>query len=248
MRNIHEIELRIPWHRLPDPPPRVRRLGHHFAILLQGRWRSFLLFDSIFVTYAFTEALVGGGLSGGQPSRLFLFIVLVPLLVLGVPVLSRTLDVERQAGTLDLALSVADTAAFLRRRLQSVALFLVAQSWLLILLMGLSDSGIGAASTLRALLYSFLIITTAACVVLFWSLRLRSTGSVLVASLLTLAALGKWLVASPYPSFDANPGRILGVPVELLEFLWNCLMLALAAVIFYLYARLRLRHPEQLVS
>lgn len=241
MRKLNSIEFRIPWQRLPEAPPRVHRLLRHLQILLQGRMRPFFLVDGILVLFATSQTLAGEG----EPGSLFRAIVIVPNLLLLVPILASLIDLERQSGTLELALSVQSTEGYFLRRALALCAVLFLQSAILILLIDHPRP----ISNLMAIGYSLLVTVTTAAIVVFWAVRLRGSGAVMVASYATVLLLGKWIFFQPFPP-RFEPGRpddVLGLPLHTTLYLWNCLVLALATLLLYLYARRRIRRPQSIL-
>ena len=106
---------------------------------------------------------------------------------------------------------------------------------------------------LAVMLWVVVVAALFASIVLFWAVRVRSSGAVLVGSLLTAALLSPWLFHNPFPprlvAFgEAAPiDTLRGIPVVVLEWLWTLAVLAAAAVILFLYARQRLQRPESML-
>ena len=86
-------------------------------------------------------------------------------------------------------------------------------------------------------------------VALFWAVRLRTAGGVWLASAVTLAVLGEWFFFDPIPQRlhgvygSFLPGVEAGLP-----WLRALAVLATGSVLFFLYARRRLRRPELMIS
>jgi len=100
----------------------------------------------------------------------------------------------------------------------------------------------------RALLQSAVVGLLVGALALFWAVRLTTAGGVFVASLASVGLLGGWIFSTPAISRSGPAAdRFAGVPLPLLSWGWDVLVLLLAAVILYQYARVRLRRPETLL-
>lgn len=240
------------WRRAKDQALlELRRGRYSLGLLLERRLALFAVLDGLVVLFGAFQALLGDA----QLASIYNWTAVLLIVVLGPLVLSSVIALERRAGSLDLALAVPSTERYFLRRLVPVMALLVIQSWGLVLLalpflrvrmdFGKYDA------LVRSLVQSALIGALVVCVVLFWASRLRTAGGVLVATWVTLGALGPWLFES---AFDDRKTvrwgfeRILGVPMPLLEWIGCMMVLALAATIFYLYARQRLRRPQSLLD
>lgn len=209
-----------------------------FELLLEGRLWMLLLLDALLLGGGLIEALVVGGRIGSVYSQL----VVVPTLVIGLPAMSTVVDLERRAGSLDLALSVPSTERYFLRRLLSVGGFLLLQGWVVLVVAS------GGWDLARALVQSAGLIVFLATLTLFWAVRLGSSGAVLAASGFSVVLLSRWVLFSPgIDRFGPAPHRWLGIPHPLLEWGWNFLVLALAAIFLFQYARQRLRRPETML-
>ena len=222
------------------------------ALLLDRRLVLFLVLDAFVVINALFSALLGVGFDA-----VFMFVILGPTVILGVPILSGTVALERRCGSLDLALAVPSTERYFLRRVAPVCIFFTLQSWFLVHALALM-SGVGdwvdfivehPVSTfvmhVQALQASLLV----AAVVLFWASRLISSGAVMLSSFLTLIALIPWFALSPLTKvIQPFEGKLFGIPVARIEVGWNLIVVAVTTVIFYLYARERLRRPATMLS
>ncbi len=173
-----------------------------------------------------------------------------PLLVLGLPAMSAVVALERRSGSLDLALAVPSTERYFVRRVAPVGVFLVLQGWITTGLAVLAEPGTSTASAgglVRAMVHNVELAVLLVCVTLFWAGRLKGSGAVLLGSAVTVVALSRWINLSPF-FFTGGLDNLLGIPRPLLAWFWNFLVLALASVIFYLYARERLRRPEAMLA
>lgn len=233
----------------------LRRSVYAFELLLEGRLALFVVADLILVFQGLLRALLGNADLDG----LYRFLVVVPILVLGVLVTASVVALERRAGSLDLALAVPSTEHYFVRRVAPVCAFLLAQAWLLFFVAYLiiyekrffehllSAEGL---FVLPAMLHAALVALLTGTVTLFWAARISTTGGTAAAAFLTLFALSKWIFKSPIlqglgPSVTWLAGF---VPPVLLELVWNLGVLAIAAAIFFLYARERLRRPEKMLG
>ena len=209
------------------------------GLLLEKRFWLFALADSFLLLIALLRIL-GDGAQGGD---IYQLAVVLPYLLLTLPALSTVVDLERQAGSLDLALAVPSTERYFLRRASVVAFFFLFQGWL-ILGTTMEDPG----DRLRSLLQSSVVMALLVALVLFWSVRLRTSGAVLTASWISVAVLSKWIFYNPTISKSGGPPeKVLGIALPVLEWSWNLLVLAFATFIFYQYARERLRRPETLL-
>lgn len=161
--------------------------------------------------------------------------------------LAPLVDVERRAGCLDLALASPSAEGYFVRRAGAVCALLCLQGWLLMLVPW-------AFATRKfplpvVLLQIALASVFLGAVALFWAVRLGSAGAVWLATVATVAALGRWFFANPIPD------RLGGVynawtlgAEETLAWLPSAAVLASSSLVFFLYARRRLRRPETLIS
>ena len=102
---------------------------------------------------------------------------------------------------------------------------------------------------MRALYQSAVLAVLLAVVTLFWAVRLETSGAVLVASLVTAAVLSPWIFFSPVTRLPLGaPPEVFGIPMPVLAWCWKAAVETLAAAIFFLYARERLRRPESMLA
>jgi hypothetical protein len=209
-------------------------------LLLEKRLWLFAVAD-IFLLFSALLSILGGG---GKDYEIFVYVALLPFLLLAVPALSGVVALERRAGSLDLALAVPSTERYFVLRVVPVALFFILQAWL-ILVPSFETWG----NLLRALFQSLEVMLLLVALVLFWAVRLRTSGAVLAASWVSVGLLSRWIFFDPTISRSGGaPERLFGLPLPVLEWAWNSLVLALATFILYQYARERLRRPEVLLS
>ncbi|HVT57187.1 MAG TPA: hypothetical protein VHR45_02205 [Thermoanaerobaculia bacterium] len=228
------------WVRLGE----IRRQARDaLALLLERRLMMAAAADALILFQAAIRALAGGG----EADSLFNWGVLLPLVVLGTPVMAEVVALERRAGTLALALGTPSPARFFLRRLSVPALLLTVQGAALMALAWLSSPA--PFPLLTTLVQIVLIGALLATVVLFWAVTLRGeAGAVIFTSLATVALLGRWFFASPIPErFKAASGWLLPAPPELLAWAANAAVLAAATLLFGAYSFRRLARPENLL-
>ena len=235
--------------RLPRVYTAVRRIVLDLRLLLGGKLFLFAVLDALLVLSAFFDVMA----EGGGINLVYVRVVVIPALVIGVPALSSVLALERRAGSLDLALAVPSTVRFFLRRASAVIAVLTAQSVGLLLLAYVerTESLVSAVTTdaidlIRALAQTGAVLLLLPAVVLFWSVRTRSAGAVMVGSAATLLLLMPWVSRPPIPEPSIN--RLLGVPVWILSWGLDFSILVAAVLVFGLYARERLRRPERLLT
>lgn len=224
--------------------PRVYSRGaqgrYAFELLLERRLWLFLVADALIVLISIFDILVGGG----EAFEFYRQAVIVPFLLIGLPALSSLLALERRAGSLDLALAVPSTERYFLRRILPVCLCLVVQAWC-VLIFAIEDRG----DLLRSLFQSLTVALLLGALSLFWAVRLRTSGAVLVACLGTVLVLSKWVLYDPTISKSGGPPeRLLGIAVPVLDWIWNLCILAVATGILFQYARERLRRPETMIA
>lgn len=228
----------------------ARRSPRLYSRFLQGRYAIELLFGGRFWLFALANAfllftsLIGVLIGEAKPYEYYRQVVVMPFLFIGLPGLSSVLALERRAGSLDLALAVPSTEHYFVRRVVPLCAFLVLQGWA-VLILALDHRG----DLLRSLAQSAVVALLLGALSLFWAVRLRSAGAVLVASLLSVAVLSRWVLYNPmFDRTGGPPERLLGIAVPLLDWFWNLCVLMLATWIFFQYARERLRRPELLIA
>lgn len=210
-------------------------------LLLDRRLGLFLVLDSIFLVRGLFAALLGGRETA---AGIWVFMVVLPLVLLGVPTLSSVVALERRSGTLDLVLASASPGRFLVRRIAVVCGLLATQSVVFLALLA-REPGLPV-----ALIHALVAHVFLGAVVLFWAVRLRSAGATFAASLVTVVVFGRWLFGSAFPMFGGALQLAYPKPwlQAALEALVPPLVLALAALLFGLYARARLRRLESLLD
>lgn len=254
------IELKNPFPRVlewMEDRPRlrglattIRRSKYNFRLALDRRLGFVLAVDAFFVFFGLLEASV----EAAGVSRIFAGPVFFPAILLLLPTLAGSVELERRAGSLDLALSSVDTERYFLRRLLSVAGLFMVQGSVLVALAYLESAGSEALTwnrytwpLFRAQIQVLFLHAFLASNVLFWCTRLRTTGGVWVASMITTGLLaGRLNVPSEWRT---SFGEIFfGVSIHLLTWIWSMVVVGLATAILYLYARERLRRPETLLD
>ena len=253
MRSIFSLPTERLEARLPRTWARTKSAGYAFTLLLERRLWLFAAVNALMVLSGVFDAAQGGG----RLNDIYPKAVLWPSLILGVPALSGIIALERRAGSLDLALASPSTERYFLRRALPVCAVLTVQAWAILTLTYLENSGGPVAGLLalpsaggayfRALYQALETSLLIAAVVLFWAVRLRTSGAVWMASLATLGVLQPWLATDPAFS-RGQAERFLGFPVAPLLWTWHAVVLGLAIAVFYLYARYRLRRPETLLA
>lgn len=204
--------------------------------------------------FAAIDALVLGGslltmlLEGeGEPSELYRSIFLYPSLLLALPALAGIVDLERRAGCLDLALSSPSAEGYFLRRAGAVCAVAALQGWVMMLL-GWVVYGFNF-PILAPLVQILAVSLFFGAVSLFWAVRLQTAGGVWLATVVTLALLGKWFFFNPIPPrFGTKFGAFLPGAEAALPWLGSVAVLAAGSALFFLYARRRLRRPELILS
>ncbi|HEX4498572.1 MAG TPA: hypothetical protein VIE43_23040 [Thermoanaerobaculia bacterium] len=238
----------------PLPPPPTSHTGKGLALLRSLRLSLSLLLGRRLFVFLGVDLLVLGYLllnmlleSEGDAGDLFRYAFLVPSLLLALPALAGLVDLERRASCLDLALSVPAAEAYFVRRAGAVCVVVAVQGFLVMLLGWFLG---GREFPLLAPLFQVLVVSLfLGAVSLFWAVRLRTAGAVWLASAATAGVASPWLFANPIPPrFFTHYGQFLPGGEESLPWLRSLAILAVGAVLFYLYARRRLRRPERMLS
>ena len=234
-----EMQLAVPPERLYAA---LKQAYYAFQLLLDRRLWLYLLGDAFFLFVGLLEAIDSMG-GGDWLNRIYPRIVVMPMLVLGLPAMSGVLALERRAGSLDLALAVPSTERYFLRRIAPICLFMTVQGWIVLLLA--TDGW----ELLRALYQSTATVALLGALTLFWAVRLKTSGAVLVASVVTVGLLSPWIFYSPSTPFvEGTPQEFLGIRLDMLAWSWKAAVQTFAAVIFFLYARTRLKRPESMLA
>ncbi len=228
--------LRAWW----ESPPVVRvRLS--LQLLTGRRAALFISIDGLFLFAGLMIGLNGSGTARDFWNPLFL----MPLLVVGVPVLADAVAVERRSGTLDLALTSPGARFYFERRVAAVAGIMVLQGWMAIGIVRMTmrtEPFPLSGPFVQAISVALFI----GAVVLNWAVRLRTPGAVMFATWITAAAFAPWLFSNPiHPPTSMNGPMTVG---DLIAWTQNNLALVVAATTFYLYARQRMARAEAIIT
>ncbi len=233
-----------PPRPLPALMAGARTLRTTLDLLLGERLKLFLTADVLIVAWTFLAMLID---AGDEPQAMYRQVVLVPMLILGLPALAGIVEVERLAGCLDLALSSPGVESYFLRRAASVSAVMAAQGWILMLVTWLRE---GRSFPLVSCLIQVGVVSAfLGALALFWAVRLRTSGGVWLASTATAVALQRWFFHNPVP--DRHFGIHAGFfPREeaLIDWSVSVAVLGTATVLFYFYARRRLRRPETMIG
>ena len=213
------------------------QLGRQLTVLV--------VLDAVLVGFGVVAAMTG---EGTPAAILYTSGGLVPLLALGVPALSDLVALERRAGCLDLALAAPAGELYFLRRLGVVVAALLAQGVGLLVVAWLLTAAEFPHLTAAAQLAAVTLFVAA--VTLFWAVRLGSAGSVWLASMVTVAAAGKWVFWMPIvTALPGGPriGKLLPDPWGTWEWATRFTPLVVATLLLLSYARRRLRRPETLL-
>jgi hypothetical protein len=222
----------------------LRSMRLSLGLLLGRKLALFAAVDVLVIGGSVLQMLLEGE---GEASELYLFVFLIPSLILALPALAGVVDLERRAGCLDLALSSPSAERYFLRRAGAVCALTAAQGWL-VMLLGWFLDGFGF-PILAPLVQVAAVSLFLGAVALFWAVRLRTAGGVWLASMLTLTLLGKWFFFNPVPPrFGEAFGPLLPGPETALAWLGSAGVLAAGTALFFLYARRRLRRPELIIS
>jgi len=221
----------------------LRGIRLSLELLLGRRLWLFAGIDVLVILAQILRTLLG---DGGEPAGIYLWVILLPFLLLGLPALSGIVEVERKAGCLDLALSTPGAVGYFVRRAAAVCAFMAVQGWVLTLADWLyEDRGFPLLAPLAQIAAITFLLGALA---LFWAVRLKTAGAVWLASMVTLVVLRPWFFRNPIPdTYFAHFGHWLPGRDEALPWLGSLAVLATAATLFSLYARRRLRRPESLL-
>lgn len=221
----------------------LRPIRLSLELLLGRKLVLFAVVDALVVCVCLINMLFG---SNGEPAEIYASVVLLPFLLLGLPALSGLVDVERQAGCLDLALSSPSAEGYFVRRAGAVCATLAAQGWALVLLAWVYDNR--SFPLLAVLFHTVVVSLFLGAVALFWAVRLRTAGAVWLASLATVLLMKRWSMANPIPPrLTVAYGPFLPGPEAALAWLPSLAVLAGGAALFFLYARRRLKRPETML-
>ncbi len=223
-------------------PSPLRTLARELSLPLGGRVALFLGADLALLGGALQTALLGGG----EPPTMYLLLVLLPILTLGVLAMGDVVALERRAGCLDLVLALPESWLYFERRLAIVAGTVVAQSWLVVLLLWMVASF--SFPILPALLHPVAVAAFLGAASFFWALRLESPGAVCGATLGSASLAGRWIGANPVPSREEAGNLLVGSADLFLSSTANCLLLLALAAFLVAFARRRLAHSESMLQ
>ncbi|MEM6705417.1 MAG: hypothetical protein AAF690_22045 [Acidobacteriota bacterium] len=228
-------------------PAVMVRGRYELRLLLGQRLVLFCLLDLSVVVYGVYQTFVTSN-GSDDAYRLYVQLGILPLLVLALPVLSTVLFIERHSGSLDLALSTRSVERYLARRVAAVALLFAAQGSVA-MLFAPHPSLLARCGAVVSVCAATALM---ASIVVFWAVRVQTSGAVCAASLATALLLSKWLFADPFPNplraeTAGSIGRFLGLPPFAFRWAWTVFVLVATALVLYLYAQRRLRRPETLL-
>jgi hypothetical protein len=215
------------------------RIRSSLALLVERRVGLFLSIDGLFLFSAIPIAFGGNG----RASDFWFPLFIIPSLILGVPMLSECVAVERRSGTLDLALSSPGARFYFERRALAVAVLMIVQGWLGVFFARLATETFPFTAPLIQVVVVSLFITS---VTLNWSLRLATPGGVIFATFATAVVFLPWFFSNPIypPAFAGHPMTAN----DILKVTKDNLVLAGAAGVFYLYSLQRLMRPETIIT
>ena len=219
----------------------LTRIRFSLALLTERRAALFATVDA-FALLAGVNATFLRGQGSGRDFWLPSF--LLPLLLLGVPMMADAVALERRSGTLDLAFTSPGMRFYFERRAGAVAALMIAQGWLVVLLARVLTPAFPLFPPLLQVITVSLFLTA---VTLNWTLRFKTAGAVVLATYATCIAFLPWLFANPiHPPTEMPEGRMsIG---DVIDFLQDNFVLVAAAAVFYLYARQRLSRPESIIQ
>lgn len=222
----------------------LRSLHLSLDLLLGRRLLLFIVLDAVVILLSVMSMLLE---SEGSAGDLYRYVFLGPSVLLGLPALAGMVDLERRAGCLDLALAAPSAEAYFVRRAAAVCAVAALQGELIMIIVWFtSGQSFPLVETMVQILVASAFLGT---VSLFWAVRLRTAGGVWLASAVTLAAMGEWFFFNPIPErLHTAFGIFLPGGEASLPWLRSLAVLAIGSVLFFLYARRRLRRPELMIS
>ena len=222
----------------------LRSLRLSLDLLLGRRLLLFAAFDAAVLLLTALNMLLS---TEGEVGDLYRFVYIFPVVILGLPALAGMVDLERKAGCLDLALSAPAAEAYFVRRAAAVCAVAIVQGELIV-----GFSWLYFDRSFPLLEPALQIVATSAFLAaasLFWAVRMRTAGGVWLASAVTLGVAGKWFFFNPMPDrFHQAYGAFLPGVEAAVPWLQSLAVLAGGTVLFFLYARRRLRRPELMIS
>jgi len=222
----------------------LRSLHLSLDLLLGRRFLLFIVLDAVVILLSAMSMLLESDAAAGD---LYSYVFLTPSVLLGLPALAGMVDLERRAGCLDLALAAPSAEAYFVRRAAAVCIVAAIQGELI---MGIAWITSGQSFPLVETVLQILAASAfLGAVSLFWAVRLRTAGGVWLASAVTLAVMSEWFFFNPVPErLHVAFGKFLPGAEASLPWLRSLSVLAVASLLFFLYARRRLRRPELMIS
>ena len=220
----------------------LSQVAYSFDLLLERRLWLYVIGDFFLLFLGVLQAI--GSMKGDDwLEKLYPQLVIMPNLILGLPALASVVALERRVGSLDLALAVPSTQRYFIRRVAPVCAVLMVQSWIVL---ALAADGW---ELLRAVIQGSVLTLFLGALALFWASRLKTSGAVLAASLVSVAAMSRWIFTNPVTTPTLGvPADLFGITLPNLAWCWDVTVMLLATTILYLYARERLRHPEAMLA
>jgi hypothetical protein len=221
--------------------PAVTRARVSLALLTERRVALLLSVDGFFLF----GGLVLSFSQSGSVRDFWFPLFLLPSIFLGVPVMADAVAVERRSGTLDLALTSPGARLYFERRVGTVALLMIVQGWMTIVITRLLNAAYFPLS--GPLVQVVFVSVFIAAITLNWTLRLKTAGAVVFATYATLLAFAPWLFSNPiHPPTEMPNGPM--TMADYVDYVQQNLVLAVAALVAYLYALQRLSRPEMIIQ
>lgn len=221
--------------------PAVTRARVSLALLTERRVALLLTVDGFFLF----GGLILSFSQSGSVRDFWLPLFLLPSLFLGVPIMAEAVAVERRSGTLDLALTSPGARLYFERRVGAVAVLMIVQGWCAVVATRLLNPAYFPMSgPLIQVIFVSLFISA---VTLNWTLRLKTAGAVIFATYATVLAFAPWMFSNPIRPPQEMATGAMTLP-DYVDYAQQNLVLAAAAVVFYLYAVQRLSRPESIIQ
>ncbi len=211
------------------------------ALLTERRVALLLTVDGFFLFTGLMISFAGNG----SVRDFWLPLFLLPSIFLGVPIMADAVAVERRSGTLDLALTSPGARLYFERRVVSVSALMITQGWLAMLIARALNAAYFPLSGPLVQIVIVAIFITA--VTLNWSLRLKTAGAVIFATFATMLLFAPWVFSNPIHPAVEMPNGTMKLE-DIVDYVQQNLVLASAAVVFYLYALQRLSRPESIIQ
>jgi hypothetical protein len=217
----------------------LRRTRLSLSLVAERRVLLLVIVDCVFLFIGLMLAFGGTGRASEFYRALFLF----PSMILGIPMLSECVALERRSGTLDLALTSPGARFYFERRMLAVVVLMIAQGFAGIIAARLA---VEPFPILPALVQVVIVSIFIAAIALNWAVRLSTSGAVIFATAATCLIFMPWLIRNPIIA-PAATGHPLNAD-DLAEVIKANLVFVGATTIFYLYALQRLMKPEAIIS